>query len=459
MGLASSPAGDLSASTRLPLVGHRDLDRPVAWRSGVAVRASGFIADAQRLAAQLPPTPFVVNLCEDRYRFAVAFAAVLLAGKTNLFPASRHDQALARIVAAYPDCGAISDSPVPALGVPTVEYPELPPAHSSRNPTIAAEHPAAIVFTSGSTGAPRPNLKPWGALVASALAERSALGLSATGDFSLVATVPPQHMYGFESSVLLALAGGGALHPARPLFLRDVQTALEALPAPRVLVTTPVHIRACVEADIALPPLELLLSAAAPLAPSLAAAAERCFSTRVMEIYGFTEAGQVASRRTTLGPAWRLLPGVSLVATDDGWAVEGGPVPGRVPVSDVLRPLGAGEFALEGRASDLIDVAGKRASLADLNRALGEIPGVQDGAFHLPRELNGAVTRLMAFVVAPERSRQDILDALRASVDPAFLPRPLLIVDHLPRAATGKLPLEALQALERLAREGEPDGG
>jgi len=438
----------VSAEARLRLLGHRDLGRPIAWRADGPTSAAAFLADVERLASRLPAAPYLVNLCEDRYRFAVAFAAALLAGKTNLFPASRHEHALTKVVEAYADCSVVADAPVPRLADRTLLYPDLPPARSSAIPEIAADHPAAIVFTSGSTGAPRPNLKPWGRLVAGARAEQTALDLAADGGFNVVATVPPQHMFGFESSVLLPLLGGGALHPARPLFPRDVQAALEAVPAPRVLVTTPVHIRACVEAGVPLPPLELMLSAAAPLAPALAAQAERRFATRVLEIYGFTEAGQVASRRTTVAATWRTLAGIRLVASGDGWAVEGGPVPGRVPVSDLIRPQDPGTFVLEGRASDLVDVAGKRASLADLNRTLTEIPGVEDGVFHLPSHVNGAVTRLMAFVVAPQRSRREILARLREAIDPAFLPRPLVLVERLPRAATGKLPLEALRTLE-----------
>lgn len=443
----------MSAPAGLPLAGAEGADRPIAWRDGRPISVARFVADAERLAARLPPGGHLINLCEDPYRFTVAFAAALLAGKTNLFPPSRHEHALRRIAAAYPGAGAIADAPAPAFGTSVLAYPELAPAAAHGVPTVAADHTAAIVFTSGSTGDPRPNRKPWGLLVASALAERAALGLPAAG-FSLVPTVPSQHMYGFESSVLLALLGGGALHAGRPLFPRDVQAALDAVPAPRALVTAPVHIRALVEADIALPPLELILSAAAPLSPSLAAAAERRFATRVMEIYGFTEAGQVASRRTVEGPAWRLLAGVRLVRAAEGWAVEGGPVPGRVPVSDLLQPLPGDRFILEGRASDVIEVAGKRASLAELNRALTDIDGVADGVFHLPRRGEGAVTRLMAFVVAPGRSRRDILSRLRARIDPAFLPRPLVLVDRLPRAATGKLPLEALRELEARARPG-----
>jgi acyl-coenzyme A synthetase/AMP-(fatty) acid ligase len=55
----------------------------------------------------------------------------------------------------------------------------------------------------------------------------------------------------------------------------------------------------------------------------------------------------------------------------------------------------------------------------------------------------------MAFVVAPGRARSQILAALRARLDPVFLPRPLVLVDALPRNATGKLPRAELRALAR----------
>ena len=57
------------------------------------------------------------------------------------------------------------------------------------------------------------------------------------------------------------------------------------------------------------------------------------------------------------------------------------------------------------------------------------------------------VTRLAALAVAPRLDAANILQALRARIDPVFLPRPLLLVEQLPRNATGKLPLHTLRAL------------
>jgi acyl-coenzyme A synthetase/AMP-(fatty) acid ligase len=59
------------------------------------------------------------------------------------------------------------------------------------------------------------------------------------------------------------------------------------------------------------------------------------------------------------------------------------------------------------------------------------------------------VTRLAAFVVAPGMARETLFAALRQRIDAAFLPRPLVLLERLPRAASGKLPHAALRELAR----------
>ncbi len=125
----------------------------------------------------------------------------------------------------------------------------------------------------------------------------------------------------------------------------------------------------------------------------------------------------------------------------------GGHVEQSTPLCDVIEITGEDEFLLHGRTPDLVNVAGKRSSFGYLNAQLSTIPGVIDGAFFLRDELSGAtgVTRLGAVVVAPGRTVAQLTEQLRLLIDPVFLPRPLLIVDQLPRNATGKLPQQALQ--------------
>jgi acyl-coenzyme A synthetase/AMP-(fatty) acid ligase len=115
----------------------------------------------------------------------------------------------------------------------------------------------------------------------------------------------------------------------------------------------------------------------------------------------------------------------------------------------VIEVTGPDRFLLHGRVADLVNIAGKRSSLAYLNHQLNAIPGVLDGAFfHChAAAADAAVTRVGACVVAPGLDAAAITAELRRRIDPVFLPRPLLLVASLPRTSTGKLPQEALRSL------------
>jgi len=437
-----------TTSGAVPLVSPRPAVDVLSYGSDRIVTVAGFLADVAALAERLPRRAHVVNLCADRYRFTVTFAAALVRRQTNLLPPQRTPDFLARLADAYPELYCLADEDVAWCPLEAMRYPrDLRPASSGPPPAIPDDHVAAIAFTSGTTGEPTPHFKRWGPLARGALAEARALGLDRTPGATLVGTVPAQHMYGFESTVLLALQNRLAMHAGRPFYAGDIGVALAEVPAPRVLVTTPVHLRALEIDGGKLPPLALIVSATAPLGEDAAAQAEARHGAAVHEIYGFTEAGMVASRRTTEGEAWRLLPGVRLRRDGRDWWAEDGHVPTPGRFADLIDVLDDGRFVLRGRGADLINVAGKRASLAALNAHLLAIPGVVDGAFYLPGEDRDKVARLAAFVVAPGLTRRGVLAALRERVDSVFLPRPVHFVERLPRNATGKLPLESLRRL------------
>ena len=62
----------------IPLIQHRRPDQPVAYRPGAIISAARFVSDVQSLAAQLPARRYVINLCGDRYSFAVGLCAALV---------------------------------------------------------------------------------------------------------------------------------------------------------------------------------------------------------------------------------------------------------------------------------------------------------------------------------------------------------------------------------------------
>ena len=446
----------------LPLLGARDMAQPLAWCQGRAVSGAEFIGEALVLAAQLPDGR-PVNLCQDRYHFALGLAAALLRGQTSLMPPNALPETLRQVPA---EGGApylmVDDVPPDTGGLP-LHHVRRPAgvAPLTQMPQIPVDQEAVCLLTSGSTGAPQPHAKRWGPLVANIASEAERLAEllqePTLAGITLVATVPAQHSYGFESTVLLAMLGGATFDAGRPFYPADIAAALQAVPEPRALVTTPFHLKTLLLAGLPLPPVALTLSATAPLSPQLAAQAEAAFHGQLIEIYGCTEAGQVASRRTTAGQTWHTLGALRITqeaaADGDRFVVAGGHVIEPTPLADVLVLQDAQHFQLLGRANDLIHVAGKRSSLAHLNFHLNRIDGVDDGAFWLPDEVTEGIVRPLAFVVAPRLSAREIVAALRAQLESAFVPRRVVHVDALPREATGKLTVAALRrfALQTLA--------
>jgi len=432
-------------------ISHADAADTLAYRGARPIDAACFLADVERIAAQLPDRRHLVNLCSDRYRFSVGLTAALSRGQVSLLPPNQTPDLLNRLRRDYPDVYALSDSTVASGVLEQVSYTEAasgaPASRPRRVPSFAEEQVAVIAFTSGSTGMPTPHPKTWGALARGAAEEFERFGVEFGKRASLVGTVPAQHMYGLESTVLLALRNGLALHAARPFYPADVAAALAQVQGERVLVTTPVHLRVLLNEDIPLPELKLIICATAPLSPQMAAQVEQRFRAPVHEVYGFTEAGMVATRRTVLGAAWHCLPGLRVRRDGDAHKISGGHVEHEVAFSDVIEATSEDAFLLHGRNADLVNIAGKRTSLAHLNHHLNGIEGVQDGTFLMPDENDEGVTRLTAFVVAPGVTGAELLRALRLRIDAVFLPRPLYFVDSLPRNATGKLPREALLRL------------
>jgi acyl-coenzyme A synthetase/AMP-(fatty) acid ligase len=438
-----------SLSSRHPLaVGHSE--RTVAIDGGTRIDLARFLAQVRGVAAVLPAGRHAVNLCEDRYRFLVSFCAVALRGQITLLPSSRAPEVVTDVLARYPDSYSLGDGLLEPAPPGHWRLPEVLPSLQGEVPTIDDTAVVAIGFTSGSTGAPKPNPKTWAAFRASTGQNLAALDDLWQGHAmaNVVATVPPQHMYGMELSVLLPLLGPSGLHAGRPFFPQDVARVLAETPEPRLLATTPVHLRALVESGVALPPLCGIVSATAPLSQELAAAAEARFGCEVRELFGSTETCVIARRRTAYESAWMPLPGVQLHPRPDGTVVHADHLPVPVALADLVELETDGRFHLRGRQADLLEIAGKRASLGDLTRRLLAIPGVEDGVvLQLDACDVRGVARVAALVVAPTLQESAILAALRESIDPVFLPRPLKRVDALPRSDTGKLPRAALLKL------------
>lgn len=436
--------------TSLPLLSHSARDSIIAWCAEGTVTLHQFLAEVHQLAARFPAGSHLLNICCDRYHFSVGLAAAILTNKISLLPSTHTPEIVRQIKDFAPDVFCLTDNEACTVDLPQMRYPDMAvsPTDTYAIPQIDSKQCIAIVFTSGSTGTPQPHPKIWGALVSSVQAEVLRLGLLPNSHSTIIGTVPPQHMYGFESTVLMAWLSGNALSHAQPFYPADIGQTLSAIAAPRVLVSSPFHLRALLDAGLVLPEIAQVVCATAPLSKPLAHAIEARCHAPLMEIYGSTETGLIATRHPTQTAEWQLLPGVELIKDDNGVRAYGAHIMGSIAMGDIIEPISEEHFLLHGRIADMVNIAGKRHSLASLNHLLNSIPGVVDGAFYMPKESEeDRITRMAAFVVAPGMEASYLLAALREHIDPVFLPRPLQFVDALPRNHTGKLPQSALQAL------------
>jgi acyl-CoA synthetase (AMP-forming)/AMP-acid ligase II len=160
------------------------------------VDAATFVAGARRLADSLPDRPYVLNLCQDRLRFSLSFAAAVLRGQVSLLTSDRSPGRLAGLAATYGDLYALTDAAdVPEIGLPQCAVGRLTDAAPTEGvvPAIPADRLAALVFTSGSTGQPVGHRKLWGALATRSIDGGGAIGVQAKAPAAIVALTPPQH--------------------------------------------------------------------------------------------------------------------------------------------------------------------------------------------------------------------------------------------------------------------------
>jgi len=447
----TSQAPDFNNRIAFPLISHESSQSIIAYREGKPITVKRFLFDVFRVVSAMEGGDYVLNTCQDRYRFAVGLAATIISSRISLMPSTLVPETLQALQDIAPGYISIDDEDILRM---TPEVETEPENISSEIPMIEGDREIAWVFTSGSTGVPVPHPKTWASLVCNVGIEAKRLGMMDGRSHTIVGTVPPQHMYGFESTVLVALQSGCAFDAGKPFYPTDICNAIDSVPRPRLLVTTPLHLNYLISSGLDIPEVDLVVSATAPLSEKLAEETESKLKANLLEIYGCTETGQLATRSPTQSPQWQLFDGIEFNEKDGQIWASGGHVEKPVIMQDVLEIKDDTHFLLHGRSSDIINIAGKRSSLAYLNHQLMTIPGIVDGTFFMPdEEEDKKVVRLMLFVVAPDLDSVTLNDALRERIDSAFMPRPVIFVDSLPRNATGKLPRNALTHLaENLGR-------
>jgi len=398
----------------------------------------------------LPSISKVLNLCENRYHFLVVFTASMLEGRITVMPSNRSEGELARMIELNKGIQQVCDTDIATIC--QLDIDENSTSINWNINSIPVSMVVAELYTSGSTGIPCANPKTWGQLINGAQQVYARFGLNKSTP-SIIATVPPQHMFGFEISIVMPLVCGAVIHCDQPFYPLDIQRAISAMPSPRVLVTTPIHLKACVTLEKDWSDIDFVMSATAPMPENVAHQAEKIMNTQVKEIYGCSEVGAIATRRMIKKTSWELFPDYILSIENGNTLLQIPTFKNPISLPDKVEIEAGGYFKLVGRTADLIKIGGKRGSILEIIERIKAIKGVEDAVVFSPNNENDRV-RLTALVVAPEMNSKQIREILVNEIDPVFLPRPLCVVPALPYNTIGKLPrANLLESLDKYIKE------
>ena len=437
-------------SSKTSLLLQRPLDEPLAWLSDnkkpTTVSGQQFLWHVNQVAQQLPEkSEYSINLCDNRYLLLVSICAMILRKQCTLLPPNKNVATQQDLQERYNNAYVLHDGKVelaPQIQQISLADFDLTQTGVAENFQVDLDQVALISFTSGSTGFSKANIKTWRTLQQSTQINVRHMLPEQSMTLYHLATVPGQHMWGLETSVLMSLFANVCLVDAKPLFPNDILTLLQKIPSPVGLISTPLHLRAlnisARDMD-SVPELSHVLTATAPIQNSLAKELENRFNTTVTEVYGCSEVGSMAYRKPSQNDNWTQFEGLKFAFKGTQASVSTNYLPEPVTLDDQLEALNETQFKLVGRSTDQIKIAGKRGSLFEVNRVLNNFDGVIDGVVIFPEQTR-LVPRLIALVVLKDPElKPDLQNYFREHLDAAFVPRPILLVDKLPREENGKL--------------------
>jgi acyl-CoA synthetase (AMP-forming)/AMP-acid ligase II/acyl carrier protein len=345
---------------------------------------------------------------------------------------------------------------------------------------LCPDHVALVLQTSGTTAVPKLVPRTHANLLAAAAKTRAWFALS-SDDLCLCAT-PFYHAQGVEVNILPALlSGGGTVIPNNHLDVNASEWLQEL--APTWFAAGPTLLRRMLEG---LPVtnfahrLRFVASGGAPLPRSLQQNLEDALQVPVLEYYGSSEAGHIASNE--LPPKPRT-PGTCGVSSPDELYVGDetgrplGPdelgeilVRGPTVMSGYLDNFEANESAfvngwfrtgdlgrlsatrvvtVDGRVKDIINRGGAKISPAEVDRAMLTHPAVAEAAaFGIPHpSLGEEVAAAVVLRAGLKTNQAELRKFLRGRLAVPKIPRKIVIADELPKGPTGKIQRRRLPVL------------
>jgi malonyl-CoA/methylmalonyl-CoA synthetase len=337
---------------------------------------------------------------------------------------------------------------------------------------VAADDLAAIIYTSGTTGRSKGAMLTHGNLVSNARVLVGCWGFTAND--VLLHALPIFHVHGlFVANHCALLAGARMLWHAK----FDARAVLRDLPRATVLMGVPTfYTRLLAEPAFtraACSQMRVFISGSAPLLKETFEQFEARQGVRILERYGMSEAGMIASNplhgERKGGSVGLPLPGVSVRIADERDQVLPQGAVGSIQIrgenvfrgywrmpektreefthDDWFRTGDIGKFdaqgylSIVGRAKDLIITGGYNVYPKEIELVIDSIAGVLESAvIGVPDpDFGEAVTAVAVPRPGANLSEQEIIQCVKAQVANYKVPKRVILVGELPRNAMGKV--------------------
>jgi malonyl-CoA/methylmalonyl-CoA synthetase len=344
---------------------------------------------------------------------------------------------------------------------------------------LGADDPAAMLYTSGTTGRPKGAVLSHGNLAHNARTLVEAWGF--TSDDNLLHVLPLFHTHGLFVAVHCVL-GSGCSMTFLPRF--DVDTVLDVLPTTTVMMGVPTHYTRLLDdmrfdAGVARN-VRVFISGSAPMPTVTHATFVQRTGAEVLERYGMTETSMLTSNplvgRRKAGTVGTPLPGVAVRVVDEQDTEVSTETVGAVQVrgpnvfrgywrrpdlqrteftsdgwfrtGDLGRLDGDGYLELVGRSKDLIISGGMNVYPTEVEEVIDALAGVIECAVvGVPDpDLGEAVTAIVVPATGVGLDADGVRASCRARLAGFKVPKQVVFREGLPRNAMGKVEKARLRA-------------
>lgn len=383
--------------------------------------------------------------------------------------ARQHGRARGAQAQTWPGIGEILVGPMNAQALP--EPLETDPTRQV----------AAMVYTSGTTGAPKAVMLTHANLIF--VGNNNRMMRRLVPDDVIYGVLPLSHVYGLSALLVASLMSGSALHlvprfQAKDLARALVEDGITVLHGAPAMYAKLLELGAAEGTELKAPHLRVAQSGGAPLTSPVKEGFERTFGVVLQNGYGMTEAspsicqtrldaprsdcsvglaipgievrlygadddpagvGEIQVRGPNVMKGYYRAPELTAeVITPDGWLKTG----------DLARIEPDGAFFIVGRSKELIIRSGFNVYPIEVEQVINTYPNVVQSAV-VGRDVPGN-EEVVAFIEPSQDVTIDLDDLnayLKARLSPYKIPSEIISLKHLPAAATGKILKKELQQL------------